>query len=120
MLKGWNRKKKEENIENHVCVCVCVCVCIDRRKTIKSIQKSCFEICHIRTEFVHFLFLVRETLSFADLTLCFIDTHFDASTRDSFLKTLWEKEKLLVTSNFSFHTMFSTQSDNCIPICPYL
>ena len=35
------------------------------------------------------------------------------------LKTLWEKEKLLITGNFSFSTMFSTQSDNCIPIFPY-
>ena len=29
---------------------------------------------------------------------------------------MWEKEKLLVTM---FPTMFSTQSDNCIPIYPY-
>ena len=29
------------------------------------------------------------------LTLYSIDTHFDTSTLDSFLKTLWEKEKLL-------------------------
>ena len=35
------------------------------------------------------------------LTLYSIDTHFDVSTRQ-LLKTLWEKEKLLVTSNFSF------------------
>ena len=41
------------------------------------------------------------------LTLYSIDTHFDASTTDSFLKTLWEKKKLLVTSNFFFsHNIF--------------
>ena len=28
---------------------------------------------------------------------------------------MWEKEKLLVTSNFSFSHMFSTQSDDFIP-----
>ena len=41
-------------------------------------------------------------VKFDSLTLFSIDTHFDASTLESFLKTLWEKEKLLVTSNFSF------------------
>ena len=42
-------------------------------------------------------------LSFGkELTLYSIDTHFNASTRDIFLKTLWEKKKLLVTSNFFF------------------
>ena len=35
------------------------------------------------------------------LTHYSIDTHLDASIRQ-LLKTLWEKEKLLVTSNFSF------------------
>ena len=30
----------------------------------------------------------------------------------SLLKTLWEKEKLLVTSNFSFSQVFSTHLDN--------
>ena len=29
-------------------------------------------------------------------------TPFDAPGKQDFLKTLWEKEKLLVTSNFSF------------------
>ena len=34
-------------------------------------------------------------------------TPFDAPWEASFLKTLWEKEKLLVTSNFSFtHSVF--------------
>ena len=31
------------------------------------------------------------------------------------LKTLWEKEKLLVTSNFSFPTVFSTHLENFLP-----
>ena len=35
------------------------------------------------------------------------------------LKTLWEKEKLLVRAISPFPTMFSTQSDNFIFICPY-
>ena len=34
----------------------------------------------------------------------------------SLLKTLQEKEKLLVTSNFSFPTMFSTRLKNFLPI----
>ena len=37
-----------------------------------------------------------------ELTLYSIDTHFDASTTDSFWKHGGKKEKLLVTSNFSF------------------
>ena len=36
------------------------------------------------------------------------------------LKILWEKKKLLVTSNFFFSHNFSTQSDNCIPICVHI
>ena len=41
------------------------------------------------------------------LTLYPIDTHFYASTTDSFLKTLWDKKKLLETSNFFFsHNVF--------------
>ena len=44
-----------------------------------------------------------------ELTLNSIDTHFNASTTDSFLKTLCEKEKLLITSNFSFsHNVFQS------------
>ena len=40
------------------------------------------------------------------LTLYCTDIPFDASTTQ-FLKTLWDKEKLLVTSNFSFsHNVF--------------
>ena len=33
----------------------------------------------------------------------------------SLLKTLWEKEKLLITSNFSYLTVFSTRLDNFLP-----
>ena len=33
----------------------------------------------------------------------------------SLLKTLWEKEKLLVTSNFSFSPVFSTHSEDFLP-----
>ena len=40
------------------------------------------------------------------LTLCSIDTHFNASTTQ-LLKTLWVKKKLLVMSNFFFsHNVF--------------
>ena len=53
------------------------------------------------------------------LTLFFIDIHFDPSTTDRFLIKLWEKEKLLITSNSPFPTMFSTQSDNCVSICSF-
>ena len=34
----------------------------------------------------------------------------------SLLKALWEKEKLLVTSNFSFPTAFSTLLENFLPL----
>ena len=33
----------------------------------------------------------------------------------SLLKTLWENDKLLVTSNFSFPTVFSTVVENILP-----
>ena len=43
-------------------------------------------------------------------------TPFDAPGKTSLLKTLWEKEKLLVMSNFSFsHSVFSTRLDNFLP-----
>ena len=42
----------------------------------------------------------------SNLTLYSIDTHFDASTTDRFWKPKWEKEKLLVMSNFSFSHSF--------------
>ena len=39
---------------------------------------------------------------------------FDAPWEASLLKTLWEKEKLLVTSNFSFtHSVFYTFREPC-------
>ena len=36
------------------------------------------------------------------------------------LKPLWEKKKLLVTSNFFFSHMLCTQPETCIPICQSL
>ena len=42
-------------------------------------------------------------------------TPFDDPEKQAFLKTLWEKEKLLVTSNFSFSTVFSNHFDNFLP-----
>ena len=38
----------------------------------------------------------------------------------SLLKTLWEKKKLLVTSNFSFPTAFSTLLEDFMPFSPTL
>ena len=40
---------------------------------------------------------------------------FRSPWETSLLKTLWEKEKFLVTSNFSFSTVFSTCFDNFRP-----
>ena len=41
------------------------------------------------------------------VTLSQISRSFDVSVVQVFLKTLWQKEKLLVTSNFSFsHIVF--------------
>ena len=48
------------------------------------------------------------------LTLHSIDTHFGASTT-AFENTVGKEE----IAYSSFPTMFSTQSDNHIPICPY-
>ena len=41
-------------------------------------------------------------------------TPFDASGKQAFWKN-WEKENLLVTSNFSFSHSVSTRSDNFLP-----
>ena len=41
-------------------------------------------------------------------------TPFDATGKQAFWKH-WEKEKLLVTSNFSFSQCFSTHLDNFMP-----
>ena len=49
------------------------------------------------------------------LTPCSIITHFDASKQAAFENILGKEE---IACNV-FPTMFSTQSDNCIPICPY-
>ena len=54
-----------------------------------------------------------------ELTLYSIDTHFDASTTDSY-ENIVGKEEIARNEQFLlFPTMFSTQSDNCILICPY-
>ena len=47
-------------------------------------------------------------------------TWFLRVCRISLLKTLWEKEKLLVTNDFSFPTVFSTHLDNSLPLSPKL
>ena len=49
------------------------------------------------------------------LTLYSIDTHFNASTTDSFDNIVGKEE----IARFSFPTMFSTHSENCIPMCQY-
>ena len=43
----------------------------------------------------------------------------DRINKRQLLKTLWEKKKCLQRAISSFPTMFSTQSENCIPICQY-
>ena len=56
----------------------------------------------------------------ACLTLHSTDTHFDASTLESFSKKHCGKRRNCSLRAISpFPTMFSTQSDNCIPICQY-
>ena len=40
---------------------------------------------------------------------------FSCVCRTGLLKTLWEMEKLFVTSNFSFSYMFSTRLENFLP-----
>ena len=42
-------------------------------------------------------------------------TPFGTIWETRLLKTLWEKEKLLVTSNFFFFPVFSTHLDNFLP-----
>ena len=44
--------------------------------------------------------------------LYFINTHFDASVR-RFLKTSWEKKKLLISSNFSFSHLLALLNMKC-------
>ena len=43
-------------------------------------------------------------------------TPFDAPGKQAFCKTLWEKEELLITSNSSFPTVFSSHLDNFLPL----
>ena len=52
------------------------------------------------------------------LTLYSIDTHFDASTTYS-CKDCGKRRNCSWRAISPFPTMFSTQSDNCIPICSY-
>ena len=54
-----------------------------------------------------------------ELTLYSIDTHFDTSTADSFWKHCGKRRNCSLWAISSFPTMFSSQSDNCISICPY-
>ena len=59
-------------------------------------------------------------LSFGkELTLYFINTHFDASITDSFWKHCGKRRNCSKRAISPFPTMFSTQPGNCIPICPY-
>ena len=72
----------------------------------KLLVKSNFSFFH--RVFHSYISSVRQNVALcgSGLTLYSTDTHFDASTQ-KFLKTLWEKEKLLVTNNFSFlHNVF--------------
>ena len=54
-----------------------------------------------------------------DLTLYSIDTHFKASTTDSFWKHCGKRRNCSSRAISSFPTMFSTQSENCISICQF-
>ena len=47
-----------------------------------------------------------------NLTFSHLQTHFYTYAADDFIKALWQKEKLLIMSNFSFATMFSTVLNN--------
>ena len=51
-----------------------------------------------------------------ELTLSQTSPGFYVSSRISLLKTLWEKEKLLVTSNFSFSHSVYYPSENFFAI----
>ena len=49
----------------------------------------------------------NQPIVYSALTFYSTDTHFDASTLDRLLKKLWEKEELLIMSNFSIsHNVF--------------
>ena len=53
------------------------------------------------------------------LTLYSIYTHFNTSTTDSFWKQCGKRRNCSKRAISSYPTMFSTQSENCIPICQY-
>ena len=48
-----------------------------------------------------------------------IDTHFEASTLDSFWKHCGKRRNCSSWAISPFATTFSTRSVNCIPICPF-
>ena len=73
----------------YVCMCVCVCVCV----------------CVCEQTMQDYVLLLRKAMQ--NLTLSKTSPGFYWSASTSLLKTLWEKEKLLETSNFSFsHSVF--------------
>ena len=53
------------------------------------------------------------------LTLYSIDTHFNPSTTDSFWKHCGKRRNCSQQAIFSFPTLFSTPSENCVAICQY-
>ena len=53
------------------------------------------------------------------LALFSIDTHFDASTTDSFWKHCGKQKNCSLRAISLFPAVFLTQSDICIPICSY-
>ena len=54
------------------------------------------------------------------LTLYYIDTCFNTLATDCFWKHCGKRRNCSSRAISPFPAMFSTQSDNCIPICPYL
>ena len=66
-----------------------------------------------------FVIWVRNHQPFLPLTLHSIDTHFNTSTTDSFWKHCGKRRNCSSRAISSFPTMFSTQSEICIPICQY-
>ena len=63
--------------------------------------------------------LLQPFQRYSSSTLCSIDTHFNRSTTDCFWKHCRKRRNCSLLAISSFPTMFSTQSDNCIPICQY-
>ena len=69
--------------------------------------------------FTHYLLTLLRKKKLIHVTLLFVPfpnkPWFLRVCRKSLLKTLWEKEKLVITSNFSFPSMFSTCLRNFLP-----